>query len=134
MAGGEVVVDEEVMARFSQGLDDVASDVPGAAGDEYLHGSSVKRPWLSNPWRKAAQGKSLRARSSTTLVNLKKQEKSILFFFNSLTAPRRLSIMPPIYTRGLRRDVRAAEGARLEIVCTPPKVYRGFKSRSLRQI
>ncbi len=32
-----------------------------------------------------------------------------------------------------RRDVRAAEGARLEIVCTPPKVYRGFKSRSLRQ-
>ena len=27
-----------------------------------------------------------------------------------------------------------AEGARLEIVCTPPKVYRGFESRSLRQI
>ena len=31
-----------------------------------------------------------------------------------------------------RRDVRAAEGARLEIVCMPTKVYRGFKSRSLR--
>ena len=25
-----------------------------------------------------------------------------------------------------------AEGARLEIVCMPTKVYRGFKSRSLR--
>ena len=31
------------------------------------------------------------------------------------------------------RDVRAAEGARLEIVCMPTKVYRGFDSRSLRQ-
>ena len=27
-----------------------------------------------------------------------------------------------------------AEGARLEIVCMPTKVYRGFESRSLRQI
>jgi hypothetical protein len=26
-----------------------------------------------------------------------------------------------------------AEGARLEIVCTPTKVYRGFESPSLRQ-
>ena len=30
------------------------------------------------------------------------------------------------------RDAREAEGARLEIVCTPTKVYRGFESRSLR--
>ena len=33
-----------------------------------------------------------------------------------------------------RRDVRAAEGARLEIVCMPSKVYRGFESPSLRQL
>ncbi len=32
------------------------------------------------------------------------------------------------------RDVRVAEGARLEIVCMPTKVYRGFESPSLRQI
>ncbi len=31
------------------------------------------------------------------------------------------------------RDARAAEGARLEIVCMPTKVYRGFESPSLRQ-
>ena len=33
----------------------------------------------------------------------------------------------------LRRDVRAAEGARLESVCTS-KAYRGFKSLSLRHL
>ena len=32
-----------------------------------------------------------------------------------------------------RRDARAAEGARLEIVCILKKVYRGFESPSLRQ-
>ena len=31
------------------------------------------------------------------------------------------------------RDAREAEGARLEIVCIPTKVYRGFESPSLRQ-
>ena len=31
------------------------------------------------------------------------------------------------------RDAREAEGARLEIVCMPTKVYRGFESPSLRQ-
>ena len=32
----------------------------------------------------------------------------------------------------IRRDAREAEGARLEIVCMPTKMYRGFESPSLR--
>jgi hypothetical protein len=37
------------------------------------------------------------------------------------------------YSLNKWRDARAAEGARLEIVCILKKVYRGFESPSLRQ-
>ena len=45
----------------------------------------------------------------------------------------RIPPSPPLFDdASLRRDVRVAEGARLEIVCTLTKAYRGFKSPSLR--
>ena len=37
MAGGQIVVDEQLVARFAQGLYDVAADVPGTTGNEDFH-------------------------------------------------------------------------------------------------
>ena len=37
MAGGQVIVDEQLVARFAQGLYDVAANVAGSAGDKYFH-------------------------------------------------------------------------------------------------
>ena len=38
MAGGEVVVDDKVVARFTQGPYDMAANIAGAAGDKNFHG------------------------------------------------------------------------------------------------
>lgn len=44
VARGEVFVDEEIMACLAERLDDVAADVTGSSGDEYLH-VGFRNPW-----------------------------------------------------------------------------------------
>jgi hypothetical protein len=51
VAGGEVVENDDVMARFAQCLDDVTADIPGAAADQYSHILSNPRYLINGMFR-----------------------------------------------------------------------------------
>ncbi len=51
-AGGQIVQHNDPFPRFEQGVDHVASDVPGAAGNEDRHELDSTGPPISTPTRK----------------------------------------------------------------------------------